>query len=382
MSIFPLFGVKSPADRPASSFLPALLLLALLLSTAGCSTQAQTDSTTETGKLKPVTVLALKDQSLPVELKYTGIIGSGEVRKLSFKVPGKLAQVYVHKGDHVTSGQKLAELSKTDLSFALQASEINVEKAALAYNEAKNSYASLEQLYAAGGLAKNDLDKAKLDLDVKEATYRQAQIDSQGKKSALNDTELYSNLDGYVVDVLNKEGEILAAGYPLIVLRQGQQVVNVGLSQADVKKVQPGAAATVLVGNSKAAGKVKTVDQVPDSESRSYNAEITLSEELPAPAYQIGATVKVSIAIGEEKGWWIPIADVMNDGEDYVFVIENGRATKKNIRLLNNQGFNVSVEGLKSGDILVTSGMKELKEGSPVSVKDNNPVDPAAGASQ
>lgn len=347
----------------------ALLLTVSLLAVTGCSTAAQTDATPEPEQSHPVSVLEIKEQSLPVELTYTGTLGTGEIRKLSFKVPGKLAKVYVHKGDHVTSGQKLAELNKTDLNYALEAAQITVQKAGLAYNEAKTGYTRLEQLAAAGGLAQSDLDKAKLDLDVKEATYRQAQIDAQAKESALKDTDLYSNMDGYVVDVLNHEGEVAAAGYPVVVLRQGQQLVNVGLSQEDVKKVKQGTAAAVSIESLKAAGKIKTIDPVPDAQSRTYNAEIALSEELPAQAYQIGATVKVAFAIGEKQGIWIPISSVLNDGEDYVFVVDNGRALKKNIRLLDHQGFNVRVEGLKPGDVLVTSGMKELKEGSPVNVK-------------
>ncbi|MDO0823234.1 hypothetical protein [Desulfosporosinus nitroreducens] len=93
-----------------------------------------------------------------------------------------------------------------------------------------------------------------------------------------------------------------------------------------------------------------------------------MTKEIPPEAYFIGATASVSLASGAEKGIWIPISAVMNDGEDYVFLFQTDRAVKKNISLKNTQGFNVRVEGLNSGDIMVTSGMKELSEGMKVTI--------------
>jgi len=39
-----------------------------------------------------------------------------------------------------------------------------------------------------------------------------------------------------VTDILYKEGENLAAGYPVIVVRNQEQVIDVGLGQTDAAK--------------------------------------------------------------------------------------------------------------------------------------------------
>lgn len=65
----------------------------------------------------------------------------------------------------------------------------------------------------------------------------------------------------------------------------------------------------------------------------------------------------------------IPISSILNDGEDYVYVVENGRAVRKNITLGDAHEDKVSVEGLKAGDKLVIEGMKEIKAGYRVSEK-------------
>lgn len=93
-----------------------------------------------------------------------------------------------------------------------------------------------------------------------------------------------------------------------------------------------------------------------------------MTKEIPQEACLIGSAADVSLAAGAVNGIWIPIAAVMNDGEDYIFIIRDERAVKRNISLKESQGFNVRVEGLEPGDKLVTSGMKELSEGMKVTV--------------
>lgn len=339
-------------------------LLAGVLS--GCGSQpADTGSAEE---IRPVSVVPIAEQSQSIGVKYLGVIGSGELKKYSFKVPGKLVHVNVQKGQSVRGGELLADLDQTDLALALRNSQLNLTQAEQVYGDAKDQYAKYQELVKGGAMSATDLDKAKLDMDVKEANYQKAQVDVEAKQNALADTELYGDMSGYVTDILYKEGENLAAGYPVIVVRSQEQVIQVGLNQKDAAKTALGTQAEVKVGDYQGEGKVTRIDQVPDSQTRTYNTEIRLTKEIPQEAYLIGATADVSLAAGAVNGIWIPIAAVMNDGEDYVFIVRDERAVKKNISLKESQGFNVRVEGLKPGDKLVISGMKELSEGMKVTV--------------
>lgn len=336
----------------------------IVLLSAGCTKQTIEENTPEKEKL--VQVQAIQENTIPVLLKYTGVTSPGEIRKYSFKVPGKLTEINVEKGSPVNSGQKLAAVATSELELGVQASQLKVQKAGKAYTEAKDNYARLEQLFQAGALAQADLNKAKLDLDVKEASCNEAKIDLQMTQNNLNDANLYSDINGYVVDVLYKKSEIIAAGYPVVVVRTDEQKVTVGLSQNDVKKITVGTAAQIEVDGMAAAGKVTRIESVPDTQSRTYNTEITLTEVLPFDRFYLGATAQVKFELGGVKGIWIPLACVLNDGEDYIFVVEDNRAVKKNITLIDVQGFNVRIEGLKPGEQLVTTGMKSLKEGAKV----------------
>lgn len=348
----------------STALITVLLMPAFL---TGCSSQP-TDTTAEE-TIRPVTVSSMTEQSQSVHLNYLGVIGSGELKNYSFKVPGKLASLNVQKGEAIQKGKLLAGLDQTDLSLALRNSQLNLSQAEYVYQDAQTQYTNYQELVAAGAMAQADLDKAKLDRDVKELTQQNAQVDVEAKQNALADTLLYSDMDGYVIDILYKEGENLAAGYPVIVVRSQKQVINLGLGQTDAAKIKLGTQAEVKVGSFTGSGVVTRIDQVPDTETRTYNTEITLTSKIPAEGYFIGATADVSLAVGAEKGIWIPISAVMNDGEDYVFIVQSDRAMKKNISLKNSQGFNVRVDGLNPGDNLVTSGMKQLNEGMRVTVQ-------------
>ena len=107
-----------------------------------------------------------------------------------------------------------------------------------------------------------------------------------------------------------------------------------------------------------------------DSTSGTYSTEIKLSTPIDNSKYYVGETAVVYIDMGESNAISIPISSILNDGEDYVYVIENGHAVKKNITLGDTTDEDrVSVEGLKDGDKLVIEVMKNLKSGYKVIVK-------------
>ncbi|HHY26370.1 MAG TPA: efflux RND transporter periplasmic adaptor subunit [Desulfitobacterium dehalogenans] len=351
--------------------MPSVMLLTLTLILGGCTKEV---NVTSSEKEQLVQVQEAKEEAFPVDLRYTGLTSSGEVKKYSFKIPGKLTDIAVEKGAFVKSGQKLASLDTTEYGLAVQASQLNVTKAEKAYTEASDNYQKLEQLYEAGALPEADLIKVKLDCDVKEATYNQAKIELESKQIQLNDAQLYAQGEGYVVDILFRESEIIAAGYPVVVMRSPEQKVTVGLSQNDVHKVNVGDTVEITVDGQKTKGKVERLEAVPDSQTRTYTAEILITEPYPSDSYYLGATAEVKFAQGEAPGIWVPLACILNDGQDYVFIVEEDRAVKRNIKLMDVQGFNVRVEGLSSGERYVFSGMKSLKEGHKVRIQsEGNP---------
>lgn len=389
----------------------SLILSAIML--GGCSMKPSSEKLE--AKSYPVKTMEVKNENFPVSLEYQGITGGSEVRKLSFKSPAKISKIYVSKGQQVRKGDKLVDLDKSDLTFAASAAEaqmaaasaqyekavngaqsedinraqIAVKNAEDTYNYAKDNYDKNLKLYETGVVAKQQVDDIKLKVDSAESalnaakqTLQQLQNGSRAedigallaqvnaakanydsKINLLQDASMMADSDGYVVDVLCKEGEMLAAGYPAILIRSENQVVTVGLSQDDVKKVSVGTEAKVKLNDFEASGEIINIMQRADAQSGTYGAEIKLTKTIDNSKFYVGDSVKVSINMGEKQAMSIPINSILNDGEDYVYTVENGHAVRKNLTLGDTYDGKVSVEGLKVGDKLVIEGMKNIKAG-------------------
>jgi len=398
-----------------------LLICSLFLSIIMFSGCGKSDAKTIDTKTYPVKTLEVKDESYPISLEYEGITGGSEVRKLSFKSSAKVSKIYVSKGQHVKKGDKLVDLDKSDLNLAAKASKSQVDAASAQYNKSVNGaqeedinkaeiavknaednynyykdlYDKNVKLYESGAVSKQQVDSVKLQADSTESVLNNAkqtlqqlqngsrEEDKQALLAQLNtakanydskvnlvqDASMTADTDGYVVDVLCKEGEMQAAGNPVVLFRSENQVITVGLSDDDVKRVQVGTKTQVKIDDITADGEIINIVQMADKQSGTYSAEVKLLNTIDNSKFYIGETVKVCISVGEKNSIWIPISSIQNDGEDYVFTVENGHAVKKNITLGNTNENKASVEGLKAGDKLVVEGMKNLKAGYQVTVK-------------
>ncbi|WP_368487607.1 efflux RND transporter periplasmic adaptor subunit [Clostridium sp. BJN0013] len=399
----------------------AIVVIFLLVAYFTVSPKSEGKETTTTTKSYPVKTMEVKSGSFPITLQYEGLTGGSEVRKLSFKSSAKISKIYVSKGQHVKKGEKLAELDKTDLKFAAEASKSQMDTASAQYNKAVNGaqqedinkaqiavqnaqdsnnyykdlYDKNLKLNQSGAISNQELQNIKLQLDSSQNALNSAQQSLQQlqngsrsedkqvalnqlntakanydlEESLLNDATMTADMDGYVVDILGKEGEMQQAGNPVILFRSENQVITVGLSEDDVKKVKVGTKAQVNIGDDKAQGEIINIVQSADSTSGTYSTEIKISTPIDASKYYVGETSTVYIDMGETNSISIPISSVLNDGEDYVYVVENGHAVKKNITLGDTDEDKVLIEGLKDGDELVVEGMKNLKSGYKVIVK-------------
>lgn len=392
-----------------------LVFVMLMLSCLIVSCNGETNNSQ--GKEKPVKVQKVVEENRDIILKYTGVIAPNEIRKIGFKSSGKIGKINVHTGEQVKKGQVLANLDTTDLVYALRASEatlasieaqykkavngalpsdvanadLNVEKAQAAYIFAKDTYDKMKILYDEGGMAETDLDQVKLELDLRKAELSQAQeisnqlrepireedkgillnqvkaaqVDVEQKKSLIADASLTACIDGYVVDITSEEGEMINAGYPVVVLRDEGIIVSVGIVEKELDQLSLGMTADIMVGERKTAGKIVSLAQVPDDRTRTYNAEIALEKDV----YSIGSIVNVEIKIGEKKGIWIPITAILSNGQDYVYLIKDGIVEETDIAIEGVDGAFAQVTGLSGDDLLVVEGTLRVRDGDPVAIQ-------------
>ncbi len=401
-------------------FFEMVVITVLSLSTlAGCGSSGDRE-TTAGETVKPVAVMELRDEFRPVTLHYTGITEAKETKKYSFKTAGKIAEVFVTEGQKVQKGDKLALLEQEDLQFPLNAAkgqmeaakaqydkaitgaqaeeihlaELDLSKAQANYDFVKDYYGKIQILEETGAVSKQDLLEAALKVDLAANSLEQAQkileLRKRGTRAEdvetlrkqyeiaeanydahvklLEDSLLTADLDGYVLSVLSKKNELAAAGHPVVVVCSSDFKGRIGLTQEDVAKINVGEVVDVFINNDVIKGVITGINKIPDQESRTYMTDISIRND---ERISIGAIISVTIQAGMAKGIWVPVNYILNDGVDFVFVVENGRAIRRNVSFQIIQDGKVCVEGLRDGELLITEGFKSVKDGYGVWLVEN-----------
>lgn len=393
-----------------------LLVLALILifTLAGCKGNNPEES--KMLEKKPVKVIEVKEESATIELQYIGIVMPEEVKKLSFKSSGKIASIKVLEGQKVKKGQTLALLDTKEIGFSVNAAKAakdaaqaqynkaingateediniaaaNAAKAEKAYEFSKDNYERALKLYEAGGLSKQEMEGTKLELDIRQQEYNgaksllsqaqkgsreedkdalkaqidQANADLSYKLSMANDANMKADMDGYIMDVLSKDGEIVSGGYPIIILGSDINIVKFGLTQEDAAQVNIGDSVRVESQEKSFYGKIKSIDKIMDSETRTYSARAVLEDSfLPS-----GTIVRIYIPTQEYNAINIPLTSIMRGNYDYVYIVEGEQIKKRQIELGKVQDDMVEVSGIMKGEKLVIEGMKKINDGDMVKI--------------
>jgi multidrug efflux pump subunit AcrA (membrane-fusion protein) len=391
-----------------------LFLLALILLLSGCSGEKSAASS----NAALVETVALKLENTDTFLKYVGIINSDSLKKYSLKSSGILKSVYVQPGQSVDEGDILLELDKSDLKIQtdaaknqadaaysqyekalsgaqdedISAAKIDVEKAQASYDYALLTFNDTKILFEEGAVSESSFKEAELGLNIAQKELDQskevlnktlagtrsediASAKSQYEMSYNNyeaalklyeEATLVCDVKGYVADILYKEGELLPAGYPVILVQSDNQSATVGLTQEDAVKVCVGTLAKITVNNEVYSGKVTNINQTPDESTMTFTADISIDTD---KKFYIGSIADVQLITGNSLGIYLEIPHILNDGENYVYILEEGKSIRKNIEVLAIVDDKALVKGLSDNDELIINGTDNIKDGSLVMTK-------------
>lgn len=329
-------------------------------------------------KVRSVEVYKAENVERDVTLSYVGTVNSKEIVEYSFKSAGKILAYHVKEGQEVRKGDLLVELDQQELKFQLENAELSLRNAEIASSKAIESavydndyFNNMASLYEAGALSKDVYDQVKLKAEtsnqsLQQAKYQenQAKVDYDYKSYLLEHSKLYAQSDGYVVVHLADANEQVGAYTPVISVRSDIQIVSVGIAQPDLQDIKEGTKAKVDISGILTEGEITLISQAPDRITRTYSAEIELKDSV----FRIGSIGKVELEVGKEEGIWVPTQSVLSDGESYVFVVEDERVFKKIVDVIRIDDGYLQVRGLAVGDLVVSSGMKNVSDGYKVSI--------------
>ncbi|MGA2587877.1 MAG: efflux RND transporter periplasmic adaptor subunit [Candidatus Aminicenantales bacterium] len=265
------------------------------------------------------------------------ISASGEIKpkksiNISALIMGRIEKIGVKEGDVVKTGDFLLKLDATqyeanaerDRAF-IQSSQAELIKAQMTLEKNKSFYDRQKNLYDNGLISKEQLEQAKVQLDISDAGARsinfqiqQAQASLKSTMDILGKTAFTSPIDGIITSRRAEEGEMAIIGTmnnPGTVLMTIADLsvmeVEVQVDETDVVGVELGQTANIRVDafpNQVIKGKVTEIGSsalpkvgatTTTQESKDFKVVVTL--ENPSKLLKPGLSASADIITAEKK---------------------------------------------------------------------------------
>jgi len=310
---------------------------------------------------------------------FAGTARSGLESRLSFKVPGTLASVAVKVGDRVRAGQTIATLDPRDYRLQVEDAEAALQQARARERNARATLDRVRGLYENSNASQTDYDGARAEYD-----SASAQVDSLNKKvelarSQLDYTRLRSPRDGAISQVGVEVSENVQPGQAIATLTAGTRPeVEIAVPEAFIGRIEEGQNVTVrfdALPDRAFPARVTEVGVTSTGAATTYPVTVQLADA--GAGIRPGMAAEVAIAFDTGDGSPTILVPSFAVGEDregvFVYVAERsgeGReaiARRRPVRVgdLTADGIEIR-DGLAEGDLLVTAGVSQLRDGMEV----------------
>jgi len=330
-------------------FVP-LLAVALLASCAGQGTSDQTDS--ETSQKKNVRVETV--QMVPVDQisTFTASVEADQVNNISPAMGGRIRRIMVDVGSTVRQGQAVVTMDAS--TYTQQETQVVT---------LRRDFERYQELYAVGGISKQQLDQVRTQLEVAETAL----------KNLEENTTLVSPVSG-VVTARNYDPGDVAMQLPILTIENINPVkVMVNVSETYWSRVVKGMPVEVqadALGSETFSGKVSIIYPTIDPVSHTFPVEITVPNADLRLRPGMFARVKMNFGTRErpllsDKA----VLKQVGSNDRYVFVVKDGVAfyTLVQLGVRINDKYEI-VSGLNDGDRVIVEGNRGLIDGTEVEV--------------
>ena len=318
-----------------------------------------------------VEVFQVKPTTVQEDLQAVGSLQSNESVILRPEVSGRIAAIGFKDGQVVRKGQMLIALDNS-----LNAAEVAQMQAEndLALANLKRS----EDLASRKFISSSAQDTAASNAQVAEAKLKLAQ-------ARLSKMRIVAPFDGIVGIRGVSLGDYVKDGTDLVNVEDVRTLkVDFRLPERNLTQIKVGQTIEVVADalpGERFAGQIDAINPRIDANGRSL--EIRAKLENTAGKLRPGMFVRVRVIVGERaNALLVPEEAIVPQGADfYVYKVVEGQARRLPVKIgVRREALVEIVEGLKTGDQVVTAGMRLSRDGQPVRVVPPSAPGTAPGA--
>lgn len=349
-----------------------LLTLLLVLITVSCNNTpeapAENDNrTSQEAARNPVDTVKLTRSDFQKELISNGRLEALQKAQLRFRVSEVLAEVQVKNGEHVKKGQLLASLQPQNLQHALEKARVAMEKATIEFQDVLISQgyqpadsASIPTAQYRNALVRSGLADARLQL-------------AEARKNFRN-RHLRAPFSGTVANITKKAYDAVASSEDFCTLLNDEKYqVRFQVMESELGEITTGKAIEVFPqAGGEYTGTISEINPIVNE-----NGLVTVRGLVANTHGNLMDGMNVNLHIRNRVPEQLVIpksALVLRQNREVVFTLRNDSVAWWNYVTTaqeNSRSYAIT-EGLKEGEIIITSGNLNLAHESIVFVEPEN----------
>ena len=289
--------------------------------------------------------------------RYGGTVVPLREGRVMAEVPGRVLRVAVREGQQVRQGDLIVHLDGELLRLQQESAQVQV--AALEKDQAR--YRVLAAADAVQGIQ----------LERTEQALQTARIQLANITEQLGRTTIRAPFDGEVTQLLVEEGSVVGPSVPVAMLSDPRELeVLLHVSEMDVARFGHGQSVQMFLGDlpQPIKGIVNSIGRRGDVANR-FPVRIEVGEDARIVA-GLSATVELPAGTGADQVT-IPARALLGSSiAPEVYVVRDSLARRTSIVTTTaGNGRMAVVQGLKAGDLVVTSGAVSLRDGARVTYR-------------
>ncbi len=353
-----------------------LIILSLMLFSAGCEKDKDAHRTETRDKMSPrsVTTATVELRNVqPSSAQATGTMVPRRHTDLHALVDGQIEKLPVDIGERVKKGQLLFKIRTVDYRLSLQHAEANLARARVVIKDKKREKDRMQNLFKAGSASEQLRDLAITAYEEAEAALKQAQAARDTARQFLIDCTVNAHYDGVVTARYVEEGEYVKKGARVV------EIMDLTILNAEMElperyagKIDQNLPVTLSFGSrsESVAGKIVAVNPKVNPANRTFLVKVAVDNK--NGKLQAGLFCSASFQFPIRKNQLtIPSAALSRDeGYSAVWVVKDGKAYRRKVREGGiTNGLVWILDGLKAGDLVITKGTSGLIKGSEVVIE-------------
>ena len=340
------------------NFRTGMLVLSVFLTLASCSGNRNQE------RVEPlsVTTETVGTSVCDEGMSYVGTVEASTSTAVSFTGMGMVTRVCVDEGQHVSKGQLIAEMDRTQAENALANAKAQLMQA----NDAQNR---MKQLHDKQSLS--DMKWVEV-----QSKVEQAQSMVAVAKKNLADCSIYAPVSGVIGKKSLNAGETALPSQPVVTILDISSVkIRVSIPEKEIASIAASTPSDITVdalgGQTFHGGEIEK-GVVADEMTHTYDIKINVINPNGTLLEGMVAQVKFNaecLMHNAECRISVPVRCVQESADEKTFVwtVNAGKAHRQNVTLGATTGNRIEVTaGLSKGEKVITSGYQKVSEGSKV----------------